>query len=208
MQQCAVLIFAKAPIEGLVKTRLIPSIGEEAVTRLYTRLLVRLVDWIRSQTPYAVELWVTPDREHPIWPRLAARYGLSIQLQQGQDLGERMGSAAEQALARHRHIALLGVDCPVLAARHLHQAFDWLGAGADAVLGPAEDGGYVLLGLNRYHRRLFEGHDWGSGGVAASTRAVLSALGWRWRELPELWDLDRPQDLQRLQLESPGLCRW
>ncbi|MBT3026180.1 MAG: TIGR04282 family arsenosugar biosynthesis glycosyltransferase [Candidatus Thiodiazotropha sp. (ex Ctena orbiculata)] len=205
MRQGAVLIFAKAPIEGLVKTRLIPVIGEEAVTRLYTRLLVRVVDWICTQTPYAVELWVTPDREHPIWPRLAAQYDLSIQLQRGTDLGERMGSAAALALARHRHVALLGVDCPVLAAHHLHQAFDWLSDGDDAVLGPAEDGGYVLLGLNRYHRRLFEGHNWGGRDVAASTREALSALGWRWRELPELWDLDRPQDLQRLQLESPGI---
>ncbi|MBV2107986.1 MAG: TIGR04282 family arsenosugar biosynthesis glycosyltransferase [Candidatus Thiodiazotropha sp. (ex Ctena orbiculata)] len=205
MRQGAVLIFAKAPIEGLVKTRLIPVIGEEAVTRLYNRLLVRVVDWICTQTPYAVELWVTPDREHPIWPRLAAQYDLSIQLQRGTDLGERMGSAAALALARHRHVALLGVDCPVLAAHHLHQAFDWLSDGDDAVLGPAEDGGYVLLGLNRYHRRLFEGHNWGGGDVAASTREALSALGWRWRELPELWDLDRPQDLQRLQLESPGI---
>jgi glycosyltransferase A (GT-A) superfamily protein (DUF2064 family) len=74
------------------------------------------------------------------------------------------------------------------------------------VLGPAEDGGYVLLGLNNYHQRLFEGHRWGSENVAHSTRAVLTELGWHWRELPRLWDLDRPGDLARLRLEYPMLC--
>ncbi|MEW8508596.1 MAG: TIGR04282 family arsenosugar biosynthesis glycosyltransferase [Candidatus Thiodiazotropha sp.] len=208
MRQSAILIFARAPIEGSVKTRLIPAIGEEAATRLYTGLLFRLVDWICKQTPYGVELWITPDREHPIWSQLTRQYDLSIHRQQGQDLGERMGNAAASALARHRHVVLVGVDCPVLAAQHLHQVIDWLRDGDDAVLGPAEDGGYVLLGLNRYHRRLFAGHNWGSGDVAASTRMALTELGWQWRELPELWDLDRPQDLARLQLESPGLCQW
>ena len=69
------------------------------------------------------------------------------------------------------------------------------------MLGPAEDGGYVLLGLNKHHQRLFVGHRWGSENVADSTRAVLTDLGWRWCELPLLWDLDRPEDLERLRLD-------
>lgn len=205
---CAILIFARAPCSGRVKTRLIPAIGEEAATRLYNQLLFRVVEWIHHQTPYDLQLWVTPDRLHPVWRQLAERYELCVNLQQGRDLGGRMGLAARQALVHHRHIVLLGVDCPALNPGHLHQTFEWLTSGEDAVLGPAEDGGYVLLGLNRYHVRLFEGHDWGSGEVAASTRKALTDLGWRWRELPELWDLDRPQDLQRLRLESPELCSW
>jgi hypothetical protein len=192
----------------MVKTRLIPAIGEQAVTRLYVRLLFRVVGWILDQTPYAVQLWVTPDMEHPVWRQLAERYDLSVNLQQGRDLGERMGLAAQQALTRHHHIALVGVDCPVLNAGHLDLAFEWLAAGEDAVLAPAEDGGYVLLGLGRHHRRLFDGHDWGGENVTASTRKALSDLGWHWRELPQLWDLDRPQDLRRLQLELPELCSW
>ncbi|MES9992985.1 MAG: TIGR04282 family arsenosugar biosynthesis glycosyltransferase [Candidatus Thiodiazotropha sp.] len=208
MEQCAVLIFAKAPVEGMVKTRLIPALGAEVVTRLYGRLLLRLVDWIRNQTPYGVELWVTPDRAHPVWGQLVEQYSVPIYLQQGDDLGERMGAAAESALACHHQVILVGVDCPALAAHHLRQVNHWLNDGDDAVLGPAEDGGYVLLGLNRYHRRLFEGHDWGSGTVADSTRTALDELGWHWRELPELWDLDRVEDLQRLQRVSPELCQW
>ncbi len=205
---CAILIFAKAPYSGLVKTRLIPAIGEQAATRLYTRLLCHVIELINSQTPYDVQLWVTPDREHPLLHQLAERYDLCVSLQQGRDLGERMGSAAQQALAHYRQVALIGADCPVLNAGHLHQAFEWLSAGEDAVLAPAQDGGYVLLGLSRYHERLFKGHDWGGARVAATTRKALCDLGWHWRELPQLWDLDRPQDLQRLQRESPELCGW
>ncbi|WP_316368183.1 TIGR04282 family arsenosugar biosynthesis glycosyltransferase [Candidatus Thiodiazotropha sp. CDECU1] len=208
MQQCAILIFAKTPAVGAVKTRLIPAIGEAAATQLYIRLLLRLVDWTCRQTPYATELWVTPDRGHPLWQQLAAEYELPIHLQQGDDLGARMGLATQQALTRHRHIILVGVDCPALALPHIEQTARWLSEGEEAVLGPAEDGGYVLLGLNSYHRRLFEGHNWGGGDVAASTRQVFSELGWHWRELAQLWDLDRPQDLERLQREYPGLCRF
>jgi rSAM/selenodomain-associated transferase 1 len=207
MGQCAVLIFAKAPYPGSVKTRLIPALGEVAVTQLYIRLLKRLVEWVCNQTPFATELWVTPNREHPLWQQLASAYDLSIFLQQGDDLGARMGLAVQQALTRHHHVALIGVDSPSLTRHHLQQTFRWLANGEDAVLGPVEDGGYVLLGLNEYHQALFEGHDWGGADVAASTRAVLSELGWHWRELPQLWDLDRPQDLERLKREHPGLCK-
>ncbi|RLA31853.1 MAG: glycosyltransferase, partial [Gammaproteobacteria bacterium] len=66
------------------------------------------------------------------------------------------------------------------------------------VLGPAEDGGYVLIGVRRLSPVLFEGVDWGSDRVLRQTRARLTALGWRWHELRMLWDVDRPEDLMRL----------
>lgn len=206
MERNAILIFAKTPYPGTVKTRLIPAIGEEGATRLYVRLLTRLVNWIDQQTPCAMELWVTPDLDHPLWERMVAEHGVTVCLQQGEDLGVRMGAAAQQALTRYPRVALVGVDCPALNPRHIRQTFLWLSHGEDAVLGPAEDGGYVLLGLNQYHRRLFAGHQWGGEEVLASTRKTLSDLGWDWRELPQLWDLDRPGDLQRLKLDYPALC--
>ena len=83
----------------------------------------------------------------------------------------------------------------MLAPSHLEQSFRWLDGGMEAVLGPAEDGGYVLLGLKRWHELLFEGHAWGGDTVADTTREALRLIGWRWRELPVLWDLDRPDDL-------------
>ena len=195
MSDCAVLIFAKAPQPGRVKTRLIPALGEAGATRLYSGLLRRQIEWISRQTPYAIELWVTPDDRHPLLQELSSKFASRMSLQEGGDLGERMGHATEQALQRHRRVLLLGVDCPALTAFHLQQSVSWLESGADAVLGPAQDGGYVLLGVNAYHSALFEGHAWGGDHVARTTREAMTRIGWQWRELPPLWDLDRPDDL-------------
>ncbi len=201
MSDCAVLIFAKAPLPGEVKTRLIPSLGVEGAAQLYRGLLKREVGWIAEQTAYEIELWTTPEHDHPAFLELASRYRLKRFSQSGTDLGIRMERAAQEALARHKHVVLIGVDCPALRASHLERTFHWLQAGADAVLGPAQDGGYVLLGLKRCHPRLFRGHAWGGSTVAATTREAMREIGWRWRELPELWDLDRPEDMtQFLQL--------
>ncbi len=207
MSDCGVLIFAKTPRPGRVKTRLIPALGEAEATRLYSRLLQREIEWIARETPYAVELWVTPDTEHPLLRELSEQYGLRLQRQQGEDLGARMGYAAEAALHRYRQVLLLGVDCPALTPVHLKRAVAWLTGGMDAVLGPAQDGGYVLLGINRFHPALFEGHAWGGAEVAQTTRKAMHRIGWRWRELPLLWDLDRPDDLAQfleLGIELPS----
>jgi uncharacterized protein len=197
MPHNVVLIFTKSPEPGKVKTRLIPALGEQGAARLYTSLLQREVDWIAQQTPYAMELWATPDTDHPVLRELSEQHGLSVLPQQGSDLGERMGYATKDALSRFKQVVLLGVDCPALTPWHLQRAFDWLAAGSDAVLGPADDGGYVLLGLRHWHPELFQGHAWGSAEVAASTRQALRRIGWRWQELPLLWDLDRPEDLAK-----------
>ena len=93
---------------------------------------------------------------------------------------------------------LIGSDCPALRARHLRHADQALRDGADAVFVPCEDGGYALIGLNRVDRRLFDGIAWGGDAVMAETRRRLAALGWQWRELETLWDVDRPEDYERL----------
>jgi rSAM/selenodomain-associated transferase 1 len=207
MSDSAVLIFARTPLPGRVKTRLIPALGVAGATQLYSGLLRREIEWIARETPYDIELWVTPDESHPLLQELSHRYALRLYLQQGEDLGARMGYAAEQALRRHQRVLLLGVDCPALTATHLKQAVSWLEAGEDAVLGPAEDGGYVLLGLKRFHPTLFRGHTWGGADVAQTTRQAMRRIGWCWRELPLLWDLDRPHDLaqfQTLGIEIPS----
>lgn len=198
MYDNAILIFAKTPQAGRVKTRLIPALGERGACALYITLLERALAWICREPGCAVELWVTPQTDHPVFRRLARRYALTLHLQRGRDLGERMGHASRRALARHRRLLLLGVDCPALNSEHLRQAFRWLAEGEDAVLGPAQDGGYVLLGIKAWEERLFLGHGWGGEGVAETTRTAMRQAGWRWRELPLLWDLDRPEDLLKL----------
>ena len=108
-----------------------------------------------------------------------------------------MHAAFRRALAGAPAAIVIGCDCPALTPGHLREAAVALVGGADAVLVPAEDGGYVLIGLGRVEASLFERIRWGESSVLAETRERLAALGWRWRELETLWDLDRPEDLAR-----------
>ena len=114
------------------------------------------------------------------------------------DLGARMQHAAAAALAVTGRILIIGTDCPALTPAELRLAADRLDARHDAVLIPAEDGGYVLIGLKWWNPRLFSDIAWGSDQVLATTRARLAELRWRWHELPPSWDVDRPPDFARL----------
>jgi rSAM/selenodomain-associated transferase 1 len=114
-----------------------------------------------------------------------------------------MHDAFERGLARHARVLLVGSDCPGLRAAHLREALRALES-HDAVFIPAEDGGYVLVGLKRAAAAIFEGVAWGTPEVMAQTRARLAAAGLSSRELAALWDVDRPEDLERL--EAAGLA--
>ncbi len=175
----SVIVFAREPRPGRVKTRLIPLLGAQGAARLHARLVERALATARAAGLGEVEL---------CWARR----------QRGADLGARMHHAFARGLRRAGRVILIGSDCPVLRARDLRRAARWLAGGADAVFAPAEDGGYALIGLRRVSPRLFEGVQWGGAQVMAQTRARLAALGWRWRELPEVWDVDRPEDVARL----------
>lgn len=193
-----ILIFAKAPEPGYAKTRLIPALGADGAADLQSRLLERMIREVSTANLCPVELWCAPNTNHPVFQDLAGGYALSLYSQIDGDLGERMCFAADEALCRSGMVLLIGVDCPLMDADYLRHALDWLGGDDDAVLGPAEDGGYVLLGLKCSEPSLFQDIPWGSDEVLACTRTKLKALGMRWRELLVLWDLDRPGDLERL----------
>jgi len=180
-----VIVFARAPRAGRVKTRLIPLLGEQGAARLHARLLRRALATARDSGLGPVDLWTT-------------------RRQRGADLGSRMHHALARGLRRFARVVLIGSDCPVLRGSDLRRAARWLAGGAHAVFAPAEDGGYALIALSRVSPRLFEGVEWGGARVMAQTRERLAALGWRWRELPEVWDVDRPEDVARLRrLRSP-----
>ena len=182
----SVIVFAREPRAGLVKTRLIPLLGPAGAARLHARLVARALARAREARLGRVELW-------------------GLRRQRGGDLGARMLHAFRQGLRRAERVILIGADCPVLGAPALRQAARWLAGGADAVLAPAEDGGYALIALRRVSPRLFAGIEWGGAQVMAQTRARLAALGWRWRELPAVWDVDRPEDVPRLATLRPPL---
>ena len=194
----AVIIFARAPRPGAVKTRLIPLLGAEGAAALHVRLLKRTLETARAASFRRIELHGTPDIHDPFFSFCAGHFAVAVAAQAGGDLGARMLAAFEAALATHPRALLLGSDCPALTARHLRQADRALREGSDAVFVPCEDGGYALIGLQRAEARLFDGIAWGGENVMADTRTRLTGLGWRWREFETLWDVDRPEDYARL----------
>jgi uncharacterized protein len=182
-----IIVFAKAPLPGQAKTRLIPRLGAWRAARLHARLIRETIETALAARCGAVELHGT--RPHSFFRNLK----VCFRMQRGHDLGERM----YQALARARGPAILvGTDCPALTPTDLRRASRWLRGGYDAVLAPAEDGGYALIGLRRPLWKFFEGIEWGGPNVYAETAKKLE--GCRWRALRRVWDVDRPEDLERL----------
>lgn len=197
------LVFCRAPQPGQVKTRLVPALGVAGATALYARLLERTVA-VAGVVPGArLELWCHPDCGHPALQALARRHGATLRDQHGADLGARMGHALEAGPGG----VLVGSDCPELTTDYLEAAWGALDRGADAVFGPAADGGYVLVGMGSPGAVPFTGMAWGHSQVMAETRARLAAAGLSWRELPTLRDVDRPEDLAWLARDHPELLR-
>ncbi|MGH8648704.1 MAG: TIGR04282 family arsenosugar biosynthesis glycosyltransferase, partial [Burkholderiales bacterium] len=170
------IVFARAPRQGSVKTRLIPLLGAEGAAALHARLVERTLETARAASFRRIELHGTPDINDPFFRSCAARPAVVLAAQAGGDLGARMLAAFKSALAIHPRVLLLGSDCPALTARHLRQADRSLRDGADAVFVPCEDGGYALIGLRRVDARLFDSIVWGGENVMADTRARLTGL--------------------------------
>lgn len=187
-------MFARAPVPGRVKTRLIPLLGEAGAAQLHAQLLEKTLATATAAGFDRVYLYCAPGTRSRYFQGLRRRFGVELRAQRGGDLGERM----YRALRRHPGAVLIGSDCPALRPADLRAAAGALRAGADAVLVPAEDGGYPLIGLRCASRELFDGVAWGSAQVLAQTRRRLARLGWRWKELRKLWDVDRPADVRRL----------
>ncbi len=192
------LVFAKAPAPGMVKTRLVPLLGAKGAARLHRRLVLHTLQQLSAAGLAPGELWCAPDPAARFFRACRERWGIALRRQRGGSLGERMGFALRATLRRAEAGVLLGTDCPAVTPAYLRAGLQALQAGNDAVLGPAEDGGYVLLGARRYAPELFTGIPWGSSGVLEETRRRLRQLGWRWHELETLWDVDRPEDYARL----------
>ncbi len=188
------LVFARAPVPGKAKTRLIPRLGAEGAARLQGHLTRQTLHTACTSSLPGIDLWCAPDIQDPFFRKCAADFPVTLHAQAGADLGQRMQNALQEALQQAPWAIIVGTDCPGLTTTDLHQAEDVLKY-RDAVLGPAHDGGYYLLGLKSAPRDLFTDIPWGSAQVAALTRARMHALSWSWAELRLQHDLDRPADL-------------
>lgn len=190
-----ILVFARAPVPGKTKTRLIPALGAAGAAALHARLVERTLQEARLATYATTELWCADPLQHPFYRDCARRFGVSCHVQAGEDLGQRMSAALTDALARAHAAVLIGTDSPDLEHRDIEVALRRLRHGIPVVLGPATDGGYVLIGLRHPMPRLFHGIDWGTDQVLEQTRARLREIGSDWMELAPRHDIDRPTDL-------------
>ena len=203
-------VFAKAPVAGQCKTRLIPALGAAGAAQLHERLvrhrLAAAQAWLhRTQhaVPHArVELWCAPDPQHAFFAACAREFNLTLKQQSGPDLGARMWLALCGALAQGERPVLIGTDCPSLAVDDIVAAFGALDH-ADAVYAPAHDGGYALTGLSRAVPELFANIAWGTSRVMSATRKAAARTRTSLTELRTLHDLDTPADLARLKADPP-----
>lgn len=191
---CALIVFAKAPVPGYAKTRLARVLGDEAAARLAARMLTETLLRAVEAGIGPVELCCAPDDAHPAFRQAASGHGIHLTVQGHGDLGARMHRALTRSLENHRRALLIGTDAPGLGPVQLRQAARLLDA-QPAVFAPAADGGYVLVGVSQSMPDLFDGIAWSTGQVMAQTRARLRQLELKCDELDALPDVDEPEDL-------------
>ncbi|EPC01146.1 hypothetical protein L861_11265 [Litchfieldella anticariensis FP35 = DSM 16096] len=187
-------ILAKAPLLGRVKTRLIPYLGEQDAAQLHEQLLRQtLVVALKATSAERIVLWTALDHAHPLFLELAEHHGIALLPQPEGDLGLRIHHAL---LSMPGPGLVIGSDCPVLSPALLSHCWGAL-QNADGVFLPAQDGGYALVGTHHSNIRLFENIDWGTEHVMSQTRQRAQELDWDIVCPAEVWDVDRPEDVER-----------
>lgn len=196
-----IVIYAKAPVAGRVKSRLARDLGAGPAAAVYRRIAAGVVETVSRAGLAPLRLEVAPHAGHPVLRRWA-RQGARLRRQPPGGLGQRMQRTVAQGLRRADWVLIVGADCAGLSLRHLQQACAALAAGRLAVFTPAEDGGYALVGLRLAPPRLFAGIVWGGPRVMAQTRQRLRRLGLDWLETEPAWDVDELRDLRRLRRQG------
>lgn len=189
----ALIIFIKNPEPGKVKTRLGAAIGDQKAYRVYKQLLAYTLKMTRK-VEVTRQLWYSSFiNHHDEWkPPVFQNY-----LQQGDDLGMRMKNAFARAFDEgFRRVVIIGSDCPDLTEGIIKKAFKNLET-TDVVIGPSEDGGYYLLGMNEFIPALFEDINWSTDSVLEETRKKFKNLNLKSIMLPVLNDVDTADDLKK-----------
>jgi rSAM/selenodomain-associated transferase 1 len=197
MKPARIIVFAKAPVAGRAKTRLIPALGAEGAARLAQRMLADTLRQAQAVPVADTELCVDPDLADAAWRGLLPGGGYQLTTQGGGDLGDRLARAAERAIAGAQRAILIGTDCPALTSRRLTAACRELDT-HDTVIHPTFDGGYALLGLTRFDPSIFSDIAWSTESVARTTLGRIRALGWSVHLGETLRDIDEPEDLASL----------
>ena len=195
-QDTCIILFAKYPAPNKAKTRLQPALGVDGAARMARQLLLHSIEQA-IDTGFSVELCVSPAPTDPCWQAFDLPDSLRWSAQAEGDLGLRMLIASQCALERFDKVVLVGTDCPSLTTARIQTAVQQLNQ-HDAVMIPATDGGYVLLGFREVDESLFSDIVWSTASVAAVTKQRMAALGWTLALFDPLHDIDEPKDLKHL----------
>lgn len=206
-EMARIVIFAKTPRLGHVKTRLAEAVGEHVATDFHRKITEHTCRAALLSKVAPVQVWISaPDKDEFFSGFLEPS---SLRIQRSGDLGARMDHAIREAFQESdvSSVILIGCDCPLLTSKHLRESAVALASGFDVILGPAEDGGYFLIALSEPISDLFNDIEWGTDEVLATTRRYAAELGLRTYELETLWDVDDYSDYIRLDCLEPGFWR-
>jgi hypothetical protein len=194
----AMAIMAKAPVAGEVKTRLCPPLSHLQAADLYRCFLLDKVAQLRSIPGATPIIAYTPEEGRSVFEQLAP--GFDLIAQRGADLGRRLLNTLSALLADgYRGAVAIDSDTPTLPSAFLLGAIDLVvDPTIDLVLGPSDDGGYYLIGMSRPRPALFEGMPWSTAEVLPETIRRAEAAGLKVACLPPWFDVDTPDDLERL----------
>ena len=146
-----VAVFAKAPVPGYAKTRLIPKLGAAGTANLQAGFIRQTLATVCATASFDTSLWCAPDSHVPFFLACAETFNIQLMEQPDSDLGTRMQTAFATLASDATPLVLVGTDCPALTTQHIADAHTALQQGFDAVFIPAEDGGYALIGLRHSH---------------------------------------------------------
>jgi len=197
MKTTRTIIFAKAPLAGFAKTRLIPALGQEGAAALARNMLIDTLHEAISADIGVVELCVTPTIQDSAWQGVTLPTGIEISDQGEGDLGERLSRSVARLALNGESVLLIGTDCVEMTGSLLRNAAQAL-LEHDSAIHCTTDGGYALLGLNRYNPLLFSDMPWSSNDVASLTLDRIRKFGWSLHVGEVLRDVDEPQDLEFL----------
>jgi len=192
----SLLVFAKVPRPGAVKTRLTPALSSDDAARLYTAFLRDTLRQV-SELGVDVRLYLAPPFSKDAIDGLPT--GVSLHKQRGEGLGARMKHAFEDTFAEGAHrVVGMGSDHPTLPTSFLRQAVQSLDSPPSLCIGPSEDGGFYLIGMTAAYQALFDGMTYSHAQVFSDTLARAEQIDAQVTVLPQWYDVDTPQDLHRM----------
>lgn len=191
---CLLVVMAKAPVAGQVKTRLIPDLGRQQARDVYQALLEGTLQRAAAGSCYVKEISCAPDIHHPDFQRLSGKYQFALRRQPDGDLGQRMSKVFEQAFEHYSSVVIIGSDLIDIGATDIEQAFEHLQQQNRIVLGITKDGGYGLIGLSQATPSLFQDIPWSTSQVAGMTMQRAAEAGLEVCQLGGFQDIDTIKD--------------